>query len=161
LPRLTIETRYPLGLWRAWSRPDLAMSCLVYPMPVVCELPLPEGSGTEQGMYPMPGSSEDFYGLRGFQLGDTPSQIDWKSLARQRGLNTKQFTDPQGSELMLDWHRFSGMDAEQRLSCLCYQILGMSARGISFGLRMPGMSWLPSSGDAHRDQLLEVLARWQ
>lgn len=32
-PRLMVKTVYPLGLWEAWSRPDLDMQCVVYPRP--------------------------------------------------------------------------------------------------------------------------------
>ncbi len=161
LPRLKVETSYPLGLWRAWSQPDLDMTCLVYPAPLACEMPLLTGQGDQQGEHAVAGGSEDYYGLRAFQPGDTPSQVDWKSLAKSRGLNTKQFTDPVGSEVMLDWHRFSGMDTEQRLSCLCYQVLRLSALDVEFGLRLPGMTITPAQGSLHRAQLLEVLATWQ
>ena len=159
-PRLRVKTVYPLGLWEAWSRPDLDMQCLVYPRPQVCELPPSAGAGDKaDNLASVPGT-EDFYGLRHYQPGDSRRQIAWKVLARGQGLKTKQFVDPCDVNLMLDWAQFSGLPLETRLSCLCYQVLQLSARDIDFGLRLPGKEFLPGRGDEHRHTLLEALALW-
>ena len=48
--RITIETRYPLGLFRAWSYWQPAMSALVYPRPAGGHLEAPPGlKGTGEG----------------------------------------------------------------------------------------------------------------
>ena len=159
-PRLRVKTVYPLGLWEAWSRPDLDMPCLVYPRPQVCELPPSAGAGDKaDNLVSVPGT-EDFYGLRDYRPGDSHRQIAWKVLARGQGLKTKQFVDPCDVNLMLDWAQFSGLPLETRLSCLCYQVLQLSAREIDFGLRLPGQEFLPGRGDEHRHTLLEALALW-
>lgn len=159
-PRLMVKTSYPLGLWEAWSRPDLDMQCLVYPRPQVCELPATAGAGdSADNLASVPGT-EDFYGLRNYQPGDSRRQIAWKTLARGQGLKTKQFVDACDVNVMLDWAQFSGIDLETRLSCLCYQVLQLSARDIDFGLRLPGREFEPDRGDEHRQRLLEALALW-
>ncbi|MDP3518207.1 MAG: DUF58 domain-containing protein, partial [Pseudohongiella sp.] len=159
-PRLMVKTAYPLGLWEAWSRPDLDLQCLVYPRPQVCELPASSGAGdSADNLASVPGS-EDFYGLRNYQPGDSRRQIAWKTLARGQGLKTKQFVDPCDFNVMLDWTQFSGLDLETRLSCLCYQVLQLSARDVDFGLRLPGQEFGPGRGDEHRRNLLEALALW-
>jgi len=159
-PRLMVKTVYPLGLWQAWSRPDLDMQCVVYPRPQICELPASAGAGdSEDNLASVPGT-EDFYGLRNYQPGDSRRQIAWKVLARGQGLKTKQFVDPSDVNLMLDWVQFSGLPLETRLSCLCYQVLQLSSRDIDFGLRLPGQEFVPGRGDEHRQKLLEALALW-
>ncbi|MDO9475275.1 MAG: DUF58 domain-containing protein [Pseudohongiella sp.] len=159
-PRLMVKTAYPLGLWEAWSRPDLDLQCLVYPRPQVCELPASSGAGdSADNLASVPGN-EDFYGLRNYQPGDSKRQIAWKTLARGQGLKTKQFVDPCDFNVMLDWTQFSGLDLETRLSCLCYQVLQLSARDVDFGLRLPGQEFAPDRGEEHRRKLLEALALW-
>lgn len=63
--RLTLSTRYPLGLFRAWCHPQPRLSCLVYPRPI--ETPLPPGtvahSAQQHGQQQAAGD-EDFSGLR-------------------------------------------------------------------------------------------------
>ena len=159
-PRLRVKTVYPLGLWEAWSRPDLDMQCLVYPRPRVCDLPSSAGAGNSTDNLAFVPGTEDFYGLRPYQPGDSHRQIAWKVLARGQGLKTKQFVDPCDVSLMLDWAQFSGLALETRLSCLCYQVVQLSARDIEFGLRLPGQEFLPGRGDEHRRTLLEALALW-
>jgi uncharacterized protein (DUF58 family) len=41
LPRVRLATRYPLGLFVAWSYLQPAMRCLVYPQPINSPLPAP------------------------------------------------------------------------------------------------------------------------
>ncbi|MDO9475272.1 MAG: DUF58 domain-containing protein [Pseudohongiella sp.] len=161
-PRLLIASDYPLGLWRAWSRPDLAMHCLVYPRPIFCEVPedVYHSHVTQAGVLKAAAQSgnDDFSGLREYQPGDTPRQIHWQSLARGHGLQTKQFVREEQPEIILDCDRFAGRDNEQILSCLCYQILQLSRRHRVFGLRLPGVFEASGKGDTHKHRLLRELA---
>ncbi len=160
-PRLIVQSAFPLGLWRAWSRLDLAQTCLVYPQPIPCQMRQTnssdgvsgESSATTVGV-------EDFHGLRNYQAGDSLKQISWKTLARGQGLKVKQFVDGAEEQRMLDWQMFPDMDKEERLSCLCYLVLQMESSGLDYGLTMPGLSIAPDRGDAHKRRLLEELALW-
>lgn len=160
-PRLMVRTVFPLGLWQAWARPDLNMSCLVYPRPQVCDLPAAQPRAGDGEQSSATSGHADFYGLRDYQPGDTRRQIAWKSLARGQGLKTKQFSDPSDRELMLDWEMFAGAPSEVRLSCLCYLILQLAQQGIDYGLRLPAQVFAPDQGDQHKHNLLEALALWQ
>lgn len=160
-PRLTVQTRFPLGLWRAWSNVDLAMSCLVYPRPQAGPLPgLVSGSSSGKTESVTVGV-EDFQGLRAYQTGDSLRQIAWKSLARGQGLQVKQFVDAVDDQLMLDWEMFPGVDHEERLSRLCHWVLTLARQDIDYGLRLPGIELSLGRGDAHRAKLLSALALWQ
>jgi len=159
-PRMVVQTRFPLGLWRAWSNVDLAMQCVVYPTPLAGP---PGGhvqasaSGTSDSIF---AGSEDFHGLRNYQPGDSLKQIAWKSFARGQGLKVKQFVDYADERMMLDWAMFPGLAAEERLSRLCYWVLELEERDIDYGLRLPGIEIDMGSGDAHRTIVLSALALW-
>jgi uncharacterized protein (DUF58 family) len=167
-PRLMLGTLYPLGLWRAWSRPDLAMSCVVYPRPLACALPARRGGqspGDVSRTVHRHGGPDDFAGLRDYQAGDSLRRIHWQSLARGQGLQTRQFVHSGEQQVMLDWDQFTHdhdrlRDTEEILSCLCYQIVQLSARHWQIGLKMPGLVIEPAAGPAHRERLLQVLATW-
>ena len=82
LPRVTVETRYPVGLFRAWSYVQPDVRALVYPRPDESALPLPtfvpdRGDAAHAGV-----GTDDFAALRPYQLGDSPRHIAWKSAAR-------------------------------------------------------------------------------
>ncbi len=161
-PRLLIASDYPLGLWRAWSRPDLSMQCLVYPRPIFCESPdnVYHRHATQAGVLKaaVQSGNDDFSGLREYQPGDTSRQIHWQSLARGHGLQTKQFVREKQPEIILNWEQFAGRDNEQILSCLCYQIVQLSRQQRVFGLRLPGVFEAPDKGDTHKHRLLRALA---
>lgn len=160
-PRLTVQTRFPLGLWRAWSNVDLAMSCLVYPLPKAGPLPGLVGGSTSGKSESVKSGVEDFHGLRAYVTGDSLKQIAWKNLARGQGLKVKQFVDAIDDQLMLDWEMFPGIESEERLSRLCYWVLNLAQQDIDYGLRLPGIEFGLGRGDAHRNKLLSALALWQ
>ncbi|MGQ0523610.1 MAG: DUF58 domain-containing protein, partial [Betaproteobacteria bacterium] len=157
--RLTLFTRFPLGLYYAWSYLDFDIHCLVYPRPSPPGLALPgaeagAGSGALLGR-----GREDFTGLRQYHLGDAPRHIAWKAFARGEKLLTKQFGGRADSELWLDWrHLPSALDTEEKLSRLARWVLDAHASGMSFGMRIPGRTVTPASGDAQRARCLEALA---
>ncbi len=133
LGRLVISTQYPLGLFRAWCYLECERPILVYPRPG--EAWDPEGEEGEETLSGEHGTgNEDFAGLRKYQPGDQPSQIDWKSYARDRGLNTRMFSGQTSAPLWLDWHQAPGADREARLSALTRAVIDADARGRPYGL---------------------------
>ncbi|MEZ5483398.1 MAG: DUF58 domain-containing protein [Porticoccaceae bacterium] len=161
---LTIESVYPLGLLRVWSRLDLNGRCLTYPRPVSGNpiQTLISGAGgdqicTDEG-------SEDFVGLNNYQPGDSLKRVAWKQFARGQGMHIKYYADFQSEELWLDWESFSGCDRESRLSRLCGQVLRIensNQTDICYGLRLPGLEIAPACGETHRQQVLRSLALFE
>jgi len=157
--RLTLFTRFPLGLYYAWAYLDLDLRCIVYPRPAPPGPPMPSaatsaGAGAERGH-----GQEDFSGLRQYYLGDSPRHIAWKAAARDQGLLTKQFTGRAETELWLDWAQLPPqMGVEERLSRLARWVLDAHAAGLTYGLRLPGANVEMAAGEAQRDRCLEVLA---
>lgn len=158
---LTLSTRYPLGLFHAWSYPHPPFSCLIYPQPIITPLPLPSPmahTGQQRG----DGGQEDFNGLRARQSSDPTRHIAWKAVARDnanRPLLIKQFTGGASEELWLDWALASTEnDTETRISVLAGWILAAEEKQAFYGLRLPDQEIGMAQGRAHRDACLKVLA---
>jgi len=158
---LRLCTRFPLGLFCAWSHLDFGSSCLVYPRPADrASLHAVEGAGSGRPSGQSPGA-EDFLGLRSYRAGDSLRQIDWKALARERGLLAKQFGSGRSERLWADWDAWPGLSVESRLSRLCRGILDAEEAGIAeYGLRLPGREIAPSRGPVHQARCLAALARF-
>jgi uncharacterized protein (DUF58 family) len=159
--RLTLATRYPLGLFRAWSYPYPVLSCLVYPRPLARPLPPPtpvEDTGIARG----DSGHEDFAGLRAHTPSDPPRHIAWKTVARSVDawpLLVKHFAGGAGEELWLDWELTADeTDEETRLSVLAGWVLAAENAQLSYGLSVPGQRIPPATGAAHSDRCLEALA---
>jgi uncharacterized protein (DUF58 family) len=154
-----VETRYPMGLFRAWclARSDAAV--LVYPRPAA-SAPAPTGEGGDRGQPAGAGreGNEDFLGTRGYRAGDPPRHLDWKAWARERGLVTKEFGGSDGAEVWLDWWQLPGRDAESRIQVLARQVVDLSAAGLRFGLRLPGSEISPARGQPQAHRCLSALA---
>lgn len=159
LGRITFETRYPLGLFRAWAYafPDLRV--LVYPAPDFSDLP-PEVAVPEHGDTVEAGAgTDDFAGLRPYHPGDSPGHIAWRRATHDDHLLTKQWSGRGASELWLDWSLLPrDMDEEIRLSRLTGWVLRAEEVGYQYGLRLPGVAIEPGRGPAHRDRCLKELA---
>jgi uncharacterized protein (DUF58 family) len=155
--RLTISTRYPLGLFRAWCYVACGRELLVYPKPGAAWLPPGHSgqltSGGEDGT-----GNDDFVGLRNYIPGDAPSRIDWKSLARDRGLNTRLFSGQAAAPMWLDFSDAPGRDDEARLGSLARAVLDAEAAQRRYGLRLPGVEVHPGLGHEHRARCLRYLA---
>lgn len=159
LPRVTLETRYPLGLIRAWSYVQPDMSVLVWPRPERNPPPLPIGHGNAGGIASSGAGRDDFAGLRVYQPGDSPRHIAWKAAAGGGPLLTKHFSGMQAGNVVLRWDDLpSQTDIEARLSRLAAWIELADANGGEWRLEVPGISLGPAAGIAHRNACLKALA---
>lgn len=156
--RLTIASRFPLGLFRAWSPLHLQMECMVYPKPAP-SVGLPTGLAADAGRGGQHGlGQDDFAALRTYHPGDSLRHVHWKAVARGQGMYTKQFTGEAAEELWLAWELLPGLATEARLSQLCRWVLDADADGLVYGLRLPDISLQPDHGSHHRRRCLEALA---
>jgi uncharacterized protein (DUF58 family) len=161
LPRVTLETRYPLGLFRAWAYVQPAMRTLAYPRPDLSSLPDPRprpdtGDALNVGM-----GTDDFAGLREYQPSDSPRHIAWKAVASRDILLTKTFMGRASREIVLDWSELPRLDPEARLSRLARGVLLAHDAGMSYALRLPGQEIALTAGDAHRTRCLQALALYE
>ena len=159
--RFTLFTRYPMGLFFAWSPVELEATCLVYPRPD--DAPLPRLAPRAQlGDVSQAGAGDDdFSGLKSYQPGDSPRRIAWKASVRGETLLTKQFAGQAAHEMWLDWNDLPAhFGVEARLSRLTSWVLQADRSGILFGLRLPACRFAPAAGEQHRLRCLEALARF-
>lgn len=159
LGRVMLETRFPLGIFRAWSYVEPDVRGLVYPRPEASPLPPPAPSERSGATRAHVQGSEDFAGLRNYQLSDSPRHVAWKAVARAEEMLTKQFSGETASEIWLDLQQLPvSLGLERRLSRLAGWVLAAERGGARYGLRVPGTELPPGRGDAHRAACLQALA---
>jgi len=166
LPRVAIETVWPLGLVRSWSYAAPALACLVYPRPAdavpMLENAAPPFANQQNSRLSSDSGDEDFAGLRRHQPSDPPHHIAWKTAARlgpDAALQTKQFSGTAAQALWFDWAQLPhGLDVETRLSILARWVLEAEDAGLSWGLRLPGRAIPQAHGPAHVHACLKALA---
>jgi len=159
LGRVMLETRFPLGLFRAWSFVEPECRCLVYPRPEPGALPPPAPSLQTGGARAHAQGSDDFSGLRDYQPTDSPRHVAWKSAARSENMLTKQFAGEAVAELWLMLSDLpDSLGLEARLSRLAGWVLAADRAGAHYGLRLPRVEIAPGRGDAHRTACLQALA---
>ncbi|WP_310737539.1 DUF58 domain-containing protein [Inhella gelatinilytica] len=166
LPRLRIETRFPLGLFVAWSYWQPASRQWVYPAVETPCPPLPTDlTGTESSPARGHGHTQDeeLHQLRAWQTGDRLRDVLWKREA--------QSSDPEGplwvaerraaqaSRLhWLDAAHTQGLDPERRWQRLAAWVVAVDATGQDWGLRLGSDELPPAQGSEQRRQALERLA---
>lgn len=161
MPRVTIETTWPLGLVRAWSYAVPELDCLVYPAPAAKAPPLPWSGDSARGTTRDGRGADDFSGLRKHQVADAPRHVAWKAVARQQDgpLLTKLFAGASAQQIWLDWNALpTTTDGEQRLSILARWMLDADAAGLAWGLRLPAVQLAPDNGPAQLAAGLRALA---
>lgn len=174
LPRLVIETRYPLGLFRAWSYWRPRSQVLVWPALDNLAPQLPDSDSLDPKLATAHQSrqGQDLpEGLRDYRRGDPVRWIAWKksslTLATGAGLVTREPAASRAPDRWLDFERSPGlanMDTEQRLSRLTSWLLmaeqESAALGRAYGLRLPGQVVACGQGPAHLRHCLDTLATW-
>lgn len=155
--RLVLYSEFPLGLFHAWSYLHFDVRCLVYPTPAAPQ-PLPVAAAQSGSGKKAAAGDEDFSGLRGYVAGDALPRIAWKALAREQGLQVKQFSALMGMELWLDWSLLPNIAVERKLELLTRWVLDADVQGVRYGLRLPNGEVAPQHGAAHRAECLRRLA---
>ena len=158
LGEVVFSTRFPFGLFRAWCALNIGTECLVYPRPEGRQT-LPASAtagGRESGLQGI--GRDDFAGFRDYVPGDSPRQIHWKAVARDRGLPVKLFSGADAGELLLRFEDVNAASVETRLSQLCRWLLDADTAGFRYGLSLPDFEIPPGSGEAHRHACLKALA---
>ena len=161
MPRLRLETTYPLGLIRAWAYAAPDLRCLVYPAPHEFAAQPAASSDTPGGGSGSSVGRDDFSGLRQHHPADPLRHVAWKAAARteQGPLLTKLFEGGQAQTLWLDFDALPpGTDVETGLSMLCRAVCAAATEGARWGLRLPGLSLAPAGGEDHRAACLSALA---
>jgi uncharacterized protein (DUF58 family) len=155
--RLRLDSEFPLGLFHAWSYIHFDVCCLVYPRPAAPRS-LPATTAQDGRGKLISRGDDDFAGLRPYVAGDALPRIAWKALAREQGLQVKQFSAEQGNELWLDWFALPNIATEHKLELLTRWVLDAEMQGLQYGLRLPQHTIPPQHSGNHRDDCLRALA---
>ena len=162
VPTLHVETRYPFGLFRAWTVWRPAAQALAWPAPERPAAPLPHGTaaGRAAALQRHAGGDE-FDGVRSYRRGDALKHVVWKKVAKGGDLVSRDHAGSVPQELWLDWQSTQVTGTEARLSRLASWVLSADAASIAHGLRLPGVERPPGLGAAHRRASLDALALWR
>lgn len=158
LPRLAIWTTRPLGLARAWGYVWSEQPLLVYPAPELHGPPLPGGAGdhAQSRLHP---SGDDVHHLRNFRTGDARRAIAWKASARRDTLLVREYEQPLGADVVLDWQQLYGLQHEARIARLARWVDEAERDGRRYRLRLPAQADIgPDHGPTHRHTCLRALA---
>ena len=167
LPVLRVETRYPLGLFVAWSYWRPASRQWVYPVPEPTPPPLPGGSASgsaPQSHRAKPGASgEEFHALRTWRDGDALRSVLWKKAAQATHDGAPLWvrdwdSPPPAEDRWLDAEATRGLPAELRWQRLTAWVLKADAEGRDWGLRLPGFELPMGQGLHQRHAALQQLA---
>jgi len=152
-----ISTRWPFGLFYAWSFLHSDVRVLIYPRPEATAAPLPNlpDGGRVGGTDP---GDEDLRSLREYQMGDPTRLVAWKASARTGDLLVRQLEAPQARETVFDLQQIRGLNQEQALSRLTRWVLEAERSGLRYRLLLPGLNLGPDLGPAHRLRALKALA---
>lgn len=158
LPKLRVSTTRPLGLARAWAYVWSEAPLLVYPLPEPHGPPLPAGSG-DQVQARLHPSGDDVHHLRAYRAGDARRAIAWKPSARRDTLLVREYEQPLGADVVLDWHGLGSLGYEARIARLARWVDEAERDDRRYRLVLPGHAELgPDHGAFHRHACLRALA---
>jgi len=161
LPLLRVESLFPFGLFRAWTVWRPAGRIWVYPAPEAPAAELPAQRAAPGDELPSrEASGGEFDGLRPWRRGDGLRQVVWKKVARTGEMVSRDGREASRQQLWLDWSAARVVDPEARLSRLAAWVLEADARGLAYGLRLPGRELAADAGAAQRHAALQALAEW-
>ena len=157
-PRLRVSTTRPLGIARAWGYVWPEAPLLVYPAPEPHGPPLPPGSG-DQVLTRLHPTGDDVHHLRAYRAGDARRAIAWKPSARRDTLLVREYEQPLGADVVLDWYALGGIGLEARIARLARWVDEAERDGRRYRLSLPGQTPLgPDHGVPHRHACLRALA---
>lgn len=162
LPLVRAESRYPFGLFRAWTIWRPAGQQWVYPRPETPVPPWPQTDVAQGDDNPAArtGAGTEFEGVRAYRRGDPLRQVVWKKAARTGEMISRETAGAVQREMWLQWRQAQGLDTEARLSRLAAWAIAADAAGHRWGLRLPDVELAPAQGTAHRHAALQALATW-
>lgn len=157
-----VFTRYPTGLFHAWSFLRFDTPILIYPKPtsatilqetMVAQYDGKTSTSTIEG--------DDFAGLREHRVGESLRHISWKAYAQGKGLLTKTFQGQARPSLWIDWFQISEDSVETRLSHMTALVILAENENQKYGVKLPGITIEQHSGTAHKQACLQAIATFR
>ena len=156
---IIIFTRYPTGLFHAWSWLRFDVPIVIYPQPdfsATLATTLADEAHSQSTVDTADG--DDFAGLREYHPGESLKHISWKAYAQGRGMLTKTFQGHAAPSLWIDLADMPAQSLEARLAQMTALVIECSRQGKNYGIRLPGDEIARSTGAAHKAQCLQQIA---
>jgi len=161
-PRIRLWTRYPFGLWEAWSYLRPALSTVVYPSPESEGPPLPAAETGQDESSGITAGGDEFSGVRPYRPGDPQKMIAWRLAARSDELSVRFFESSGAGDVMLDFDSLPrALDVEQRIARLARWVLMAEGAGLRYGLQLSSREVELGRGHEHCERCLEALALFE
>ncbi len=166
LDRLRIETSFPFGLFTKERRVSLPGELVIWPRtdrPTPDPFSAPGGkpSHTALATAGRPGARGEFESLREFRAGDDLRDVHWRSTARVGTPVVRTYLDDASESrwLVVDVQDTDASSVERALENLASVATRYAREGRSYGLIAGKTRVFPSTGNAHLEAVLDVLAR--
>lgn len=160
IKRFVIATRFPFGLFYAWSWKNDELSLIVHPRALSGQLPQQTRPSPEEGHGAKASSlgSSEFHEVRPHRAGESMARIDRRRSQRLGYPQVREFRDESSLTYILDLNR---EDVEE---CISFAVdwLDHAPDDCVIGLILPNRveTELARTGQ-HRLQLLDTLANYQ
>lgn len=156
---VTLFTRYPTGLFHAWSWLRFDSQILIYPKPLYDSKLKESLSDRQYSKSTMDtADGDDFAGLREHRRGESLKHISWKAYAQGRGMLTKTFQGHASPSLWIDWFDMPATATEARLSQMTALVIQANQEGGKYGIRLPGIQIEQATGSTHRANCLQQIS---
>ncbi len=145
IDRVDLSTLYPYGLFRTWIIGKKEAEFFIYPQP----------SGQQELPVTRSLIGEDFSNHRVYSVGDSFSRVDWKLLARGRGMYTKEYNSAHEEKIAFEIKELKKHSIEQAMQWiqLCQE------NNIEYSLKTDKISTAFSNSPSHYHQVLKTIVR--
>ncbi len=167
VPLIYISADFPLGLFKAFSYLQPNITILVYPRPMSCEYLLTKQTKcnhsvdvTDDQHYTssLARGYDEISGLKPYQMGDSLHLIDWRQVAKKRGLLVKDFSADQNVAVFLTTNSIRAKEYEEQIRQLTYAVIDLTLRDMRFGFEFNNFYAKVDSGKDHKQKILTYLA---
>ncbi len=164
-PRWVVETRFPMGIFRAWKYLPSEEQIYIYPS-LKGKKYLPRLSEVSEGqdmLRSRQGQSQemDFKEHRPHREGESHRHIDWKVVARTGDYLTKVFEGESGTVHRFDFSNLGSLTTEERLSQLAIWVQEAYKKSLAFELILPKKRLEAGNSPQHYRQSLRELTRFE
>lgn len=155
---LKISSSFPVGLFERYYETETEIDLIVFPQPVEAKRHELMKLGVEKGTHVAHGRKgfDEFYGIREY-AGDPIKLIHWKVSAKTGTIYVRELKEESSTPVIINLEELEG-SLEERISKACYLIIKLTQEGRPVGLRLKDKIIEPSTGEAHKRQLLSELA---
>ena len=157
--KIKVSSRFPFGLFEAWKVTDSNEFYYVYPKPIShlgreYDFKLGESFEKKEGR-----NGEDFTQHNRYKLGDSPRHIDWKALAKGRGLLTKEFKDGDRQSVWIDFESING-SVDIKLEQMSFWVIECERLHHYYTVKLKDKVLGPGMGTLHKEKCLMALAEF-